>query len=142
MAAITGPIALYNNPPINPQFFQPWGFTISNISLGATTTVTLTIPSITDLNFVVGQLVRFLIPPTFGCRQLNQQEGYVISIPNSTDVEIDIDSSAFDAYVASSQPTKAQLIPVGDINSGQINASGRVNNITFIPGSFINISPN
>lgn len=142
MAAIVGPVALYTNPPIEPQYFQPWSFTITNISLGATTTVTLSIPSTTDLNYYVGQLVRFLIPPTFGCRQLNNETGYVISIPSSTQLEIKFNSLNADSYISSSASTKPQIVPVGDINSGRINSSGRINNGTFIKGSFINISPN
>lgn len=141
MNAIVGPVALYNNVPIAPQFFQPWTFPISAVALGATTTVTLTIPSTTDLNYFVGQEVRLLIPPTFGCRQLNQKLGYVIAIPAADQVEIDIDSTNADDYIASAATTPAQLIAVGDVNSGRINSQGRINNGTFIEGSFINISP-
>ena len=39
------------------------------------------------------------------------------------------------------QLTKSQILAIGDINSGNLNASGNVNTGTFIPGSFINISP-
>lgn len=140
--AITGPIPLYSNPNPNPQYYQPWKFNISAITKGLTTVVTLTIPAITTLNIVVGQLVRFIIPPTYGIRQLNEMQGYVILVTNPNQVTVGIDSRFFDAYIASSQPTPAQLLPVGDINSGAINTTGAQSIKTFINGSFQNIGPN
>lgn len=143
---ISYPIPAYQNLPIEPQFYQPNQFVISAISLGITTTVTAT----ADMNYVIGQLVRLIIPPPYGSYQLNNMSGYVLSLPSSTQVEISIDSSQnVDAYIAYVQPTiptsaqtVAQIIAIGDVNQGAINATGRVNNGTFIPGSFINISPN
>jgi len=138
MPIISYPIPPYTNPPIEPQFYQPSQFFISNISLGPTTTVTTTV----DNNYVIGQLVRLLIPPSFGSIQLNERTGYVISLPASNQVTIDINSSVnVNSYIASTAATQAQIVAIGDINSGQINSNGRTNNITFIPGSFINISP-
>lgn len=208
--AIVGPIAPQSNPPINPQYYQPQRFQISNLSFGQTTTVTAT----AAMDYVVGQLVRLIIPPRFGSRQLNEAQGYVLSIPSSTqvvvaiysalgvdpfisptatitgataanpcvltannsfvvgerigvqDVEgmvelndelyiitartpttitINVDSSAFTAYSAGGTATLAgtlpQILALGDVNSGQINSTGRINNLTYINGSFINISP-
>ena len=132
-----GPIAVYNNLPIEPQFYQPSRFVISAISLGQTTTITTT----EDHNYVVGQEVRLLIPSSFGSYQLNESKGFVISIPASDQFELDINSSMnVDAFSASSETTQAQCVAIGDINSGQIN-TGRTNNLTYVPGSFINISP-
>jgi hypothetical protein len=138
---ISYPVPLYANVPIEPQYFTPWRFVISAISLGATTTVTMTIPAITTLNYVVGQLVRLIIPPTFGCRQLNGQEAYVIAVTLPNQVTLALNSIGSDAYIASSQPTPAQILAIGDVNSGATNL-GRQNNFTYVPGSFINISPN
>jgi len=133
----TAPIAPYNNLPIESQDYEPSRFVISAVTLGQTTTITTT----TAMNYVVGQLVRLIIPPTFGCRQLNEQKGYVLSLPATTQVVVGINSAQnVDPYVASSATTKAQIIAVGDISNGQINSSGRVSNGTYIPGSFINIS--
>ena len=141
--AITGPIALYNNLPIQPQYFQPWRFVISAITLGNPTVFTLTIPSITDLNYVIGQQVRVIIPETFGCRQLNGQTGYVLVVTNPDQVSVSIDSSlGVDPYVASSATTPAQLLAIGDINSGQISSTGLNIPLVSVPGAFINISPN
>lgn len=138
--AISGPIALYNNLPIEPQYYAPWRFVISAVTLGLTTTVTMVIPAITTLNYVVGQLVRLIIPPTFGCRQLNEQTGYVIAVNLPNQVTLNINSLNADPYIASSATTQAQILAVGDINTGAINMSQATT--TFIPGSFINISPN
>lgn len=140
--ATTGPIPLYNNPNPNPQFYQPWKFNISAITQGRTTVVTLVIPSTITLNIVLGQLVRFIIPPTYGIRQLNERQGYVILVTNPNQLTIDIDSRFFDPYISSSQPTPAQLLPVGDVNTGAINNNGSQSIQTFINGSFINIGPN
>lgn len=135
---ISFPIPLYANVPIHAEFYLPNVFLITGITLGITTTITTSV----NTNFVVGQNVRLIIPPTFGSRQLNEKTGYVINIPSANQVELSIDTSEnVDAFILSSATTKAQIIPIGDINSGAINSFGRVNNMTFIPGSFINISP-
>lgn len=135
---ISYPIPPYSNVPIEAQYYQPSRFVISAVTLGSTTTVTTS----TNHNYVIGQLVRLIIPPTFGCRQLNEQTGYVLSIPASNQIELSINSSQnVDPYVASTATTVAQTFGIGDGNSGQINSSGRINLNTNIPGSYINISP-
>jgi hypothetical protein len=135
----SGPIAPERNPPINPQYYQPSQFEISAISLVSTTIVTTTINN----NYVIGQTVRLLIPATYGSIQLNEQQGQVIDIPSPNQVTINVNSTNVDAFVASPTygPTKPQILAIGDVNSGQINASGRAVTGTFIPGSFIDISP-
>lgn len=139
---ITGPVPPFSNPPIEPQYFAPWKFNISNITLGAQTVVTMVIPSITNLNYVIGQLVRLIIPPTFGCRELNGQSAYVIGITYPNQVTLGLNSIGVTPYVSSSAATPAQILAIGDINSGPINAMGRAPTSTIIPGSFINVSPN
>ncbi len=211
---ISYPIPPYQNVPINAQYYEPSRFVISDITLGRTTIVTTTV----DHNYVIGQLVRLLIPKVFGSYQLNEMQGYVISIPSSTQVEIDLysldantflpspytaiitnisvgypavitannsfglgsiltisgvsgmteingvsapiasstsstinlnyDTTGFTPYSSGGVATLngiaknvAQILAIGDINSGQINSSGRIQNKTYIPGSFINISP-
>ena len=132
-----GPIAVYNNLPIEPQNYQPSQFFISAITLGQSTTITTTVNN----NYVVGQEVRLLIPPSFGSYQLNEQTGFIISIPASDQFVLNIDSSMnVNAFINSSSTTQAQCVAMGDLNTGQTN-TGRTNNITYIPGSFINISP-
>src|SRR5882672_6042096 len=116
-------------------FYQPGVFVISAMTFGQTKTVTTSI----DQNYVIGQLVRLDIPPGFGARQLNQQTGYVISIPAANQVVLTINSFNVDAFQTSTQITKPQIVAIGDALSGAINTQGRLNNATVIPGSFINI---
>lgn len=139
-----GPIAPETNPRIEPLWFLPSNYTISSISRGASTTVTIqgstSAPSST--NFVVGQQVRFTIPAPHGIQQLNGQTGYVTSIPSSNQVVVNINSVGYSPFVASPHygRTPAQIAAIGDVNSGPIN-SGRSGNQTFISGSFLNVSP-
>lgn len=135
---IFGPIAPENNPPINPQFYQPSVFNIASITNGQTTLVQTTV----NHNYVIGQEVRLLVSQIYGERQINGQTGLVISIPNPNQVIVNIDSSFYDIFTPnpSSGTTQPQIIAIGDGNSGQINI-GRSGNATFVPGSFIDISP-
>jgi hypothetical protein len=143
MTVISYPVPLYANLPIEPQYYNPWRFVISAISLGVTTSITMVIPAITDLTYVVGQQVRLIIPPTFGCRQLNGQTAYVIAVNLPDQVVLDINSSQnVDSYIASSQPTPAQILAIGDILAGAINNNGTQNQTNYVIGSFINVSPN
>ena len=137
---ITGPIPPYSNPPIEPQFYKPSQFVITAISLGITTMITTSVNN----NYVVGQEIRLLIPPYSGARGLNGETGFVIAIPSPNQVTLDIDSIGVDPFIfinlSNKFRTPAQIIAIGDENSGAINLS-RSNQTTFIPGSFINISP-
>jgi len=134
---VSYPIPAYSNVPIEQQFYQPRFFFISTITLGATTIVTTTV----DHDYVIGQQVRLIIPISSGCRQLNEQTGFVIDIPSSTQVTLNIFSLGGDAFTASSAATQPQIIAIGDANTGQININGLLSQITYVPGSFINISP-
>ena len=140
--AISGPTAPFSNPPIEPQYFRPWNFDIIAITLGITTTITMTIPAITKLHYVVGQLVRLVIPVQFGCRQLNEQLGYVIAVNLPNQVTLDIVSTGGDPFILASARTQAQIHAVGDNNTGYISHTGRVIPFVGIPGNFANISPN
>lgn len=138
MAVISFPIPLYSNVPINAQFYQPSQFFISGITLGMTTIVTAT----TNMNYVIGQEVRLLIPPSFGSIQLNGATGFVISIPSTTQVEINIDSTLSDPFILSSSIVQsAQIIAIGDSNNGVQSNTGRATALTNVPGAFVNISP-
>lgn len=141
MSVIVGPVAPFSNPPIEPEWFQPWAFTITGITLGQTTTVTMTIPSITSLNYVVGQQVRLIIPPQFGCRQLNGVSAFVQSITLPNQVVLNFNSLGSDPFKTSTATTKPQIVAIGDANFGQISSTGRNVGLPQIPGSFINISP-
>lgn len=135
---ISYPIPVYSNVPIQPQFYQPRQFFITDIVLGLTTLVQTAV----DMDYVIGQEIRLLIPPNFGCYQLNNVTGYVIGIPAANQVLTDINSIVnVDAFILASTATQPQIVAVGDINSGIISSTGRQIPTTNIPGSFINISP-
>jgi len=100
MTVISYPIPPYQNLPIEPQNYQPSRFVISDITLGQTTIVTTT----EDNNYVIGQLVRLIIPETYGCRQLNESQGYVLSIPADDEVELSIYSVGIDPIIINMAP--------------------------------------
>ena len=136
---ISYPIPLYQNLPIEITFYKPRRFVISNIILGETTSVITT----QDNDFVIGQEVRLLIPPSFGTIELNNKIAYVISRISENEVELDIFTLGGNAFILSPNLTcVAQILSIGDINSGIINKQGISKQKIFIPGSFRNISPN
>ncbi len=94
------------------------------------------------MDYVIGQEIRLIIPPEFGSRMLNALTGYVIEIPAPNQVLVDIDSSQYvQSFINASATSRPQIIAIGDINMGATNTQGAVNQITYIPGSFMNISP-
>jgi hypothetical protein len=139
----SGPIAAQNNPAIEPQWFQPSLFPITAISYGSATTVTTGTSFGISNNYVVGQLVRLVIPFPYGARQLNERQAYVVSIPGSNQVVLDINTTiGFDPFIPSPSysTTVATITAIGDINTGPLNSS--INDTgTTIPGTFTNISP-
>lgn len=136
---MVGPIAPERNPPINPQYYQPSRFEISNIVTGFQTTITTS----EDHNYVLGQLIRVLIPRAYGSVEISGKQGYVTSIPAADEVVVSINSQVCSPFISSPTygPNPPQIIAIGDANTGDANTTGRVNNTTWIPGSFINISP-
>ncbi len=137
MNIISGPVPAYSNVPINPEYYQPRRFVIEAIQLGFTTVVTTT----QDMDYVIGQQVRLHIPPAYKSYQLNNQTGYVISIPETDQVELSINSSGYTPFLAAMDNQQPEIIGIGDINSGVINTNGIVSPSTNVPGAFINISP-
>ena len=135
-----------NNPAITPWYYQPSKFAIADITRGQTTTITI-IPATTggttvNPNYVVGQKVRIQMSFGYGMRQIDNQEAIVLSVPSVNTVEINIDSSAYNAFITSPvySTTPSQIIAIGDINSGETNGSGPSSTVTYIPGSFRDIS--
>jgi len=136
---ISYPIPPYQNLAIQPQFYQPSRFVISDLTIGQTTIVITS----EDHNYVIGQEVRLLIPANCGSYQLNNSSGYVLSIPDDDQVEISIDSSRnVNSFISATGISEPQILAVGDVNQGAINSNGRILNGSFVPGSFIDISPN
>jgi hypothetical protein len=133
---VTAPIPPFQNLPIRANFYNPSRFLISNIILGQTTIITAT----EDMNYVIGQLVRLIIPAPYGTYQLDNRQAYVISIPSDDQVEIDIDSNQMNAFILASISQQPQILPIGDVNSGVINNNGLNAAGIGIPGAFINLS--
>lgn len=132
-----GPTPPYNNPPIQPQNFQPSQFIISDISIGYKTLVR----TVNDMNYVVGQLIRLLIPQSWGCYQLNEVTAYVLEVLSPNVISLQLDSSTnVNEFKSGSSKNFPQIVAVGDLNSGIISSTGNINFSTNIPGSFINIS--
>jgi hypothetical protein len=135
---IRGPTPPYANVPIAPQNYQPSRFVISAVNLGPTTTVT----TMVNHNYVVSQEIRLLIPNGYGCTQLNEQTGFVTQIPAANQVVITINSAQnVNQFINADLAQQPQILAIGDISSGQINANGP-QMTTYVPGSFINVSNN
>lgn len=139
MTAFPGPTPPETNPPINPQYYLPSRFVISAIGLGITTIVTTSV----NHNYVVGQQVRLIVPGVYGTYQINGQDGFVMSIPSANQIVVSINSVGYNPFIATPAYSRSQpqILAIGDGNTGPINASGRTATGTFIPGSFIDISP-
>lgn len=144
-----GPTAPQNNPIPQPDWFQPSRFTISAITRGATTTVTV-LPALFEnqnpinMDYVVGQQVRFIIPQPYGIRQLNEVDAFVVDITGLNQFVVNVNSLLnFNDFIPSPPfgPTVPHVVPIGDVNSGTINSAGRASTGLFPPGTFINISP-
>ena len=134
---ISYPVPAWQNAPIDAQFYQPSVFVISNVTLGRTTTVT----SLSTLNYVVGQLVRLLIPTRYGSFQLNNASGYVVTIISDNSVELNIDSSNnVNTFIIGTSTPYPQILAIGDVNQGYISSTGSNIPSVTIPGAFINIS--
>lgn len=138
---ISFPIPAFQNVPIEPQFFKPRQFFIADIALGSTTTVTTTVNN----DYILGQQIRLIIPNGFGCRELNEKTGYILSIDAPDQFTLNIYSAGMDAFTPNSQlTTQPQTLAIGDINTGLISSTGRslpFGTVPTIPGSFQNISP-
>lgn len=136
-----GPIAPERNPTPTPQYYQPSDFVITALSLGSSTTVT----TAGNVNYVIGQQVRFLIPSYYGTFQLNNVDGYVTSIISATMFTVNVNSSNMNTFIASPTygPTKPQIIAIGDVNTGWVISTGLNQTLkqTGLPGAFINVSP-
>jgi len=121
-----------------PKYFKPRRFNITNVTLGIQTLITTS----DNVDYVIGQNVRLLIPSGYGCIQLNESESFVIDIPSPNQVLLALDSSQnVDQYISAGLKQQPQINAIGDINSGAINACGNLHTSITIPGAYKNISP-
>lgn len=135
-----GPIAPERNPPIEPQWYSPRVVEIESIT-PISQFVTEIETSEANL-FVVGQTVRFVIAQNCGVRGLSEQQAYITQIIDDTHFYVAFDVTNMNSFNPAGNTNQPSYVcPIGDINSGPINSNGRINNILFIDGSFINVSP-
>jgi len=136
---ISYPTPLYQNLPIEPEWYSPRMFIITAITLGVTTVITTSV----HMDYKIGSQCRLIIPNGYGSTQLNEVSAYVISIPAPNQVQLDIDSSNVNAFTTApaTQRNLPFILAIGDLNNGKINDDGNMRTGTTIPGSFHNISP-
>lgn len=156
--ALSGsPSGAYVKKVLYPFLYAPGVSFIEGLTLSTTTTVDTTAPH----NLVAGQQVAFRIPDAFGTVELNSLPndlvpgrpayGYVQSVTDSTTVVVNIDSSSYTAFDTNlafadvSGQNFAQMVAVGDVNTGGIAYSGgnlypspQVNGVNTINGPAIN----
>jgi len=133
-----GPQAPQRNPPIREEFYTPQSFQISAITSNSFDNTQITTAVSND--FVVGQQVRFVIPPLCRMQALNGQNLYITQILDDQNFIVDFDVRSENAFNPTGDPSQLPLVnPTGDINSGPINNDGAINNIIYIDGSFRNI---
>lgn len=66
--------------------------------------------------FITGQYVKFVIPEEYGMTQLNGISGLIIDIPTASSIQVDVNTSLFDAFVVPAVPLQsAQVIPTGEL---------------------------
>lgn len=132
----------YNLGLYNSGTYTPFLCDISAVNTGQTTTITTTLPH----GFVIGNEVQFIIPDEWGIIQLDEQVGYISSIPTASSFVVDIDSSGFDQFINPSTPPHvvidpAQVVPIGDSNTGQYAPGGTLPVPNVPPGTFENQPP-
>ena|SRR5271157_2638923 len=96
-------------------------------------------------SFLVGNEVTFQIPKQYGMRQLNGLNGSILSTTTNT-ITVNIDTTQFDAFSVPSVPATvvldpAQVLAIGDTNSGYQEIGNVVPIPQTIPGSFYNTYP-
>jgi hypothetical protein len=116
-----------------PFLYLPGDNVVSAVTLGNTTTIQTTMYH----NFEVGQEIAFRVPNQWGTTQLNSLPnlvipgspiyGYVVSITDNWTFVCNINSSAYTAFTTNiavlNVPglTFAQVVPVGDVNTGGLS---------------------
>jgi len=78
--------------------------------------------------FVLGQIVKFLIPIDYGMPQINGEVATVIGVAiNPNQFFVNIDSRSFEPFVVPAAPKQfAQVFDIGEINSRLTGASRNV----------------
>lgn len=131
----TGGVQATFKKVLYPYLYAPGVNVISAITTGSTTTITTT----NAHNCVVGQEVAFRVPSTWGTTQLNSLPnttipgspiyGYVVSVTDYHTLVVNINSTGYTAFnsnqtfTGTAGRTFAQLVAVGDVNTGGVQIS-------------------
>lgn len=135
--ALSGsPTGAFVKKVLYPYLYAPGDVVISAITTGTTTTI----DTASAHNFVVGQEVAFRIPSIWGTIELNSLPnvatpgspiyGYVTSVTDYNTFVVNVNSSAYTAFNSNETVaqaiglTPAQVVAVGDVNSGGPAYSG------------------
>lgn len=107
--------------------FQPALRLVTGITNGVTPTVTTSF----DHNYEAGLIVRINVPAEYGMIQINGLTGQILTTPTTDTFTINIDTTAFDAFVnlgaiAWYVNDTATVVPVGEINSDLAQATRNV----------------
>lgn len=137
-ALAASPVGALVKKVLYPYLYAPGAVVISGIDINTPAGFT-TVHTASAHNFVVGQEVAFRIPEAWGTIQLNSLPnnvipgspiyGYVVSVTDYNTVVVNINSAGYTAFnvnqpVASvSGLTPAQIVAVGDINTGGVQIS-------------------
>ena len=119
-----------NSGAVQDPLYQPAMRQISNITQAEQATVTTTF----DHQYIVGEIVRLVVPIDYGMQQVNGQTGTIISVTDDTFV-IDINTSLYDAFVNSLTSLQyPQVIPIGEVSETLLAAT---HNTLRPPSNFI-----
>jgi hypothetical protein len=132
----------YNLGLFNSGTYTPFVCDLTAVTQDFPCLVTTDIPH----GFVVGNQVQFQIPPQWGMRQLNGLKGYVSDIPQDDQIQVDIDTRTFDAFVVPTPPAlvvidPAQVSGIGDANYGKLSPGGIPELPMTVPGAYLNQPP-
>ncbi len=107
-----------SDPVYQPDICSIWNITNSEVCV-ITTTQDGSGPQ--AHGYLSGLIVRLIVPQYWGMTQVNQLEG-IITVLSDTTFSMDIDTSLFDPFVIPSvDPNRfyqvAQVIPIGEVNT-------------------------
>lgn len=106
--------------------YTPFSCTITAITQDVQALVTTDVTH----NFIIGNTIRFYIPPEYKMTQLDQLKALVVQVTSDT-LTVNIDTRNFTAFSVPSPAAEiAQVVPVGDINTG-FSSTG--NNVVITP---------
>lgn len=133
-----GPNAAFNNPEINTISYFPSIHKISAITPISDRYTQITTSA--SNTYVVGQQVRFLVPAQYGMSELNEVTAFVTEVISDTQFLANVNTLTFTSFIPSASTRIFAFVnPIGDVNSGALNSSGRNNNQLYIDGSFRDI---